>query len=94
VERRKTLLEQRKAAAQEGTDADEVKIIHEAVPVATPPPELGTPVVSPPAEEQRVFVEPRDLPPGRETPLPRPPWERMKKKKPKKKKRKRRRSGK
>jgi hypothetical protein len=46
----------------------------------------------PPAEEERVFVEPRALPPSRETALPRPPWERKKKKpkKPKKKKRKRR----
>jgi hypothetical protein len=82
LQRRRSLAEQRRAAVREGTRP----------PAALPPPEPGTPVVMPPAEEERVFVEPRALPPSRETALPRPPWERKKKKpkKPKKKKRKRR----
>lgn len=79
--RRRGLRDARRAALKEGEEA----------PPAIPPPESGGPIVSPPAEEPtRAFVEPRALPPSRETALPRPPWERKKKKKPKKKKRRRR----
>jgi len=87
--RRKSLAAQRREAAREGTR--EVQTVS-ATPAGSPPPEPGTPVVTPPPGEPRVFVEPRALPPSRESELPRPPWERKKKpkKKPKKKKRRRR----
>lgn len=78
--RRKALQEGRHAAIREG----------EEPPGALPPPRPEGPVVPPPAPEStRVFIEPRALPPSRETALPRPPWEKKRKKKPKKKKKKR-----
>ena len=97
VERKLSLEEKRRAAAMAGIGEEEVQVPWEEPPVVVPPPEPGVPVVVPPAEKRRVFVDPSELPPGRETPLPRPPWEREKKKPQKKrkpKKKKRRRTGK
>lgn len=91
LQRRQSLDEQRRAAIS-STRRAALPPADSGTPAALPPPAPGTPPVSPPADERtRAFIEPRALPPSRETDLPRPPWERKQKKKPKKKKQKKKR---